>query len=95
MKVKAFSAALWVFVNGEMSDRTRRHEAVHFQQQLEMLFIFQWICYGMCWLIGFIKYKDSKKAYWQNPFEQQARALQDYDDALERRRWWGWTKYKI
>ena len=25
-----------------------------------MLFLGQWICYGICWLIGYAKYKDGK-----------------------------------
>ena len=54
--VWAFSAAFWVCCRGEMSDRTRRHEAIHYQQQLEM---------------------------------------DDFEDALGRRKFWGWTKYKI
>ena len=37
---RAFSFAFWVFCRGELSEKTRRHEAIHYQQQLEMLFIF-------------------------------------------------------
>ena len=48
-----------------------------------MLFIFQWICYGICWLIGYAKYRDGKKAYYQNPFEQQAYDLDDLEEALQ------------
>ena len=95
INVWAFSFAFLVFCRGELSDKTKRHEAIHYQQQLEMLFLGQWICYGICWLIGYAKYKDGKKAYYQNPFEQQAYDLDDLEHALELRRFWGWTKYKI
>jgi hypothetical protein len=37
--VWAFSFAFWVCCRGEMKPRTRRHEAIHYQQQLEMLFV--------------------------------------------------------
>ena len=93
--VWALSFAFWVCCRGEMKSKTRRHEAIHYQQQLEMLFIGQWICYGICWLIGYAKYRDGEKAYYQNPFEQQAYELDDFEDALARRKFWGWTKYKI
>ena len=95
IEVWAFSFAFLVFCRGELSDRTRRHEAIHFQQQLEMLFLGQWVCYGICWLIGYAKYRNGTEAYYQNPFEQQAYELDDHEDALARRKWWGWIKYKI
>ena len=95
VEVWAFSAAFWVWCRGEMSDKTKRHETVHYQQQLEMLFVAQWVCYGICWLIGFAKYRDGAKAYRQNPFEQEAYEIDDFEDGLETRRLYGWTKYKI
>ena len=95
IEVWAFSFAFWVWCRGEMSDRTRRHETVHYQQQLEMLFVGQWICYGICWLIGFAKYRDGSKAYHQNPFEQEAYEIDDFEDGLVTRKRYGWTKYKI
>tara|TARA_R110002020_G_scaffold140120_2_gene311382 strand:+ start:1721 stop:2086 length:366 start_codon:yes stop_codon:yes gene_type:complete len=91
----AVNLAIIVFCRGELSEQVKRHEAIHYQQQLEMLFIGQWICYGICWLIGYAKYRDGAKAYQQNPFEQQAYDLDDLEDALALRRFWGWTKYKI
>jgi len=91
----AISLAFWVFCRGKMSKTTRRHEAIHFQQQLEMLFIFQWICYGICWLIGFVKYRDGKKAYRQNPFEQEAYDNERKYTYLEKRKRYSWVKYKI
>lgn len=95
INIWAFSFGCWVWCRGELSEETRRHETIHFQQQLEMLFIFQWICYGLGWLIGFAKYRDGKKAYRENPFEQEAYDLEGDDDALINRKRWGWLKYKI
>ena len=95
IKVWAFSFACWVFCRGEMSARTKRHETIHYQQQLEMLFVFQWICYGIAWLIGYAKHKNGRDAYYKNPFEQEAYELDDLEDALEGRKRYGWIKYKI
>ena len=95
IEVWAFSAACWVWCRGELTERVRRHETVHYQQQLEMLFVGQWICYGICWFIGFAKYRDGSKAYYQNPFEQEARELDDDPNGLVDRKRYGWIKYKI
>ena len=43
--VWAFSAGPFVVCRGELSEKTTTHETIHFFQQLEMLFIFQWILY--------------------------------------------------
>ena len=95
IQIWAVSAAFWVWCRGELSEKTKRHETVHYQQQLELLFILQWICYGICWLIGFAKYRNGKKAYYQNPFEQEAYYLQELEDGLASRKRYGWVKYKI
>jgi len=95
IEVWALSVAFWVWCRGELSDKTKRHETVHYQQQLEMLFVGQWICYGICWLIGFAKYRDGSDAYHQNPFEQEAYKIDDFEDGLVTRKRYGWTKYKI
>jgi len=95
IEIWAFSAAFWVVCRGVLTPKVRRHETVHYQQQLELLFIGQWLCYGICWLIGFIKYRDGAKAYHQNPFEQEAYALAEDENGLVNRQWYGWIKYKI
>lgn len=59
LRIGAISFGLWVWSRREMSDKTKRHETIHFQQQLELLFVFQWILYGVFWLIGLIKYRNS------------------------------------
>ena len=62
----ALSFAFWVFCRGKMSSQTRRHETIHYQQQIELLFVGQWVLYGTFWLIGLARYKDGKKAYYNN-----------------------------
>jgi hypothetical protein len=54
INVWAFSAAFWVFCRGEMKPRTRRHEAIHYQQQLDMLWnlLAYWLCQVSRWQKG-------------------------------------------
>ena len=84
----------FVFSVGVMSTRQKRHETIHFQQQLELLFVFQWILYGLFWVVGFIKYRDGKKAYYQNLFEQEAYDNEEDVDYLSNRKRYSWWKYK-
>lgn len=94
IEVWACSAGPFVWCRGELSDRTRTHETIHFQQQLELLFVGQWLLYGLFWLLGFIRFRDGRRAYRLNPFEQEA---YDNDDGLEPwldvRPRYGWTEH--
>ncbi len=89
----AISFGIWVWCRGEMSDRTKRHETIHFQQQLELLFVGQWILYGAFWLIGLCVYRDGAKAYKENPFEREAYRNDDDSGYLATRRRYAWLFY--
>lgn len=93
IEVWAFSFAFWVCCRGEMSDETRRHETIHYQQQLELLMVFQWILYGFFWLVGMIKYRDGARAYYENPFEREAYRNDKNPNYLKTRPRYAWTKY--
>ena len=93
IEIGAISIGLWVWSRGPMSPKTKRHETIHFQQQLELLFIFQWILYGAFWLRNFIKYKDGAAAYFTNPFEEEAYGNESDENYLEHRKRYSWTKY--
>ena len=90
----AISFGFWVWCRGEISKTTKRHETTHFQQQLELLFVFQWILYGLFWVVGFIKYRNGKKAYYQNLFEQEAYDNENDVDYLSNRKRYSWWRYK-
>ena len=91
--VSAFSAGPFVVCRGELSEKTTTHETIHFFQQLEMLFIFQWILYGLFYVIGRFTKGSWKAAYYGNPFEVEAYANDLDPDYLEERKFWAWTSY--
>ncbi len=93
INVYAFSFAVWVVCRGVMSPRTRNHETIHYRQQLEMLFVFQWIMYGLFHLWGLLKYRDGQKAYYENPFEREAYDNDDDLGCLSRRKHFAWIPY--
>ena len=91
--VWAFSAGPFVVCRGELSEKTRTHETIHFFQQLEMLFVLQWILYGLFYVIGRFTKGSWKAAYYGNPFEIEA-YVNDLDpEYLENRKFWAWTKH--
>ena len=90
MNIWAVSFGIWVWCRGTIGSISKRHETIHFKQQLELLFIFQWILYGLFWLIGLFIYGNSKDSYRNNPFEREAymNQLDHYDRKL-----YSWLKY--
>lgn len=89
----AISFGCWVWCRGTLSESTRRHETIHFQQQLELLFVAQWVLYGLFWLWGLIKYRDGKSAYRESPFEREAYKNEMDLDYLDSRPRFSWIKY--
>ena len=91
--VWAFSAGPFVVCRGKLSEKTITHETIHFLQQVEMLFVFQWILYGLFYVIGRFTKGSWKAAYYGNPFEVEAYANDLDPDYLEERKFWAWTGY--
>ena len=95
INIWAFSFGIWVWCRGVITAKTKRHETIHFQQQLELFFVLQWVLYGVFWLYGMAKYKDGRVAYYKNPFEQEAYSNQDDVAYLQRRKRFNWINYSI
>jgi hypothetical protein len=93
--VWAVSFFIFVFCAGKLNERLKRHETIHFQQQLELLFVFHWVLYGVFWLIGLIKYRNRQTAYFRNPFEQEAYNCEGIENYLPHRARYNWIFYKI
>jgi len=89
----AISFGVWVWCRGEMSEKTKRHEAIHYLQQVELLFVFQWVLYLLFFLRGLIKEKSGKNAYRQNPFELEAYDKESDLDYRSSRKPYSWVKY--
>ncbi len=84
-----------VFSRGVMSERTKNHEAIHWQQYIETGIIGFIILYFIYWLIGLIRYKDGGVAYMMIPFEQEAYENDDNMLYLLQRKRFNWIKRRI
>ena len=93
IEVFALSFGPFVFCRGEMPDRTRTHETIHYHQQLELLFVLQWLLYAVFWVIGLVRYRSGTIAYYENPFEREA-YNNDHDSMyIESRPLWAWRDH--
>ena len=93
INIWAISFCGMVFCRGSLTPTVKRHETIHFQQQLEMLFVVQLILYVAFWLLGLIKYRNSSVAYYENPFEREAYANDGDERYLENRSRFAWVRY--
>ena len=93
INIYAISFGWFVWFRSLMSPVVKRHECIHFQQQLELLFIGQHILYILSWLHGLLKYKNAAIAYRENVFEREAYSNDYIEDYLENRPRYAWIKY--
>jgi hypothetical protein len=91
IEIWALSFACFVFCRGSISKTTRRHETIHYHQQIELLFVGQWLLYGLFWIVGLVKYRSGAIAYRENPFEREAYRNEKKYSYLEKRSLWNWV----
>lgn len=94
IEIGALSFGLWVWSRGKMDKRLRQHETIHFQQQLELLFVGQWILYGLYYLKGLAIHRNGVTAYRQSPFEREAYENEYHENYLENRKRYNWINYR-
>lgn len=91
--IYAISIGMFVWCRSLLSPVVKRHEEIHFQQKLELLFLPFYLLYGLSWLYGLIKYRDAAVAYREIVFEREAYSNDYIDDYLENRKRYAWIKH--
>ncbi len=81
-----------LFKNGSLSADVRiiRHETIHFKQQVELLFIFFYLIYGLHYLVNLIKLQDHHMAYLNICFEKEAYENDNDSNYLTNRKPYTW-----
>jgi hypothetical protein len=82
-----------VISRDEMSEATKRHETIHFQQYLELAFIGFIVLYLGWWAYNLIKGQKGDEAYYNIPFEKEAYANHDNPVYLLNRKRYAWIRY--
>lgn len=93
IEIGAISIGIFVWSRHYMSDTTKNHETIHFQQQLELLFVFHWLLYGIFYLKNYYLYRDGATAYRESPFEREAYENEFNLTFLETRERYNWRHY--
>jgi len=86
-----------VLCRGELSEKTKRHETIHYRQYLETLFIGFIIIYLFDFLYAvFIAKKGfSRESYLAIRFEQEAHHCDDFENYLDERVAFSWKNYPL
>jgi len=93
VEIWAINVGPWVWCRGDLTKTVKRHETIHFQQQLELLFIIHWFLYVMFWIIGTVIYRSASLGYENSPFEREAYDNERRYTYLEKRKRYAWISY--
>lgn len=69
------------------------HERIHHRQQIELLWVFFFLWYGIEYLIRLLQYKNRFIAYQNISFEREAYACATDLEYLKNRKIWAFVKY--
>ena len=95
ISIGAITLGPFVFSRGEISDVTKNHEAIHWEQYKETLIIGFAFLYLFYWLLGLIRYRDGELAYVMIPFEQEAYQHDEDLEYIQSRKRFVWWNYKV
>lgn len=97
IEINAITLGPWVISRSTLSEKTKRHETIHYQQYLELGFIGFWIIYVWDYFIGLARHGDGRLAYYNIRFEQEAYKYdtdEDYLEVRKRYKWWSMKEDK-
>jgi hypothetical protein len=97
IEINAITLFCFVFSRGEISEKTKRHETIHFQQYLETFVIGFLLIYLYDFLYAAIIKKRgfTRDSYLAIRFEQEAWECDDYFNYLDCRRRFAWLDYPL
>ena len=97
INIWAITLGPFVFCSGTLSEKTKRHETIHFMQYKELF----WIGFLLIYLFDFLwaaivkKKGFTRESYLSIRFEQEAWHCDDYENYLENREPYAWKKYPL
>jgi hypothetical protein len=97
IEISAITLGPFVFSREKLSEKTKRHETIHFMQYKETFYIgFLFIyLFDFLWA-ALIKRKGfSRESYLSIRFEQEAWHCDDYDDYASARNKFAWLHYPL
>jgi hypothetical protein len=93
IEISAITLGPIVISRNQMSETTKRHETIHFQQFLELAFVGFIVLYFGWWVWNRIKGQSGPVAYFNIPFEKEAYANHHDKNYLNSRKRFAWIHY--
>ena len=93
--VRAITLFPFIFIKDGGDDRLINHESIHAAQYRELFVIGFYLVYMWDFIVGFIKFKSGREAYYTIRFEKEAYANDHNLNYLENREKFAWRKYKL
>lgn len=97
IEISAITLFFLVFSRGEISEETKRHETIHFQQYLEtfvigflLIYLFDYLYSALIKKKGF-----SRESYLAIRFEQEAWECDKYINYIDTRKRFSWLDYPL
>jgi len=81
-----------VFSRGKISEVTRRHETIHWQQYIETFIVGFLLLYFGFYITSLLKGRRGRDAYMEIPFEKEAYENQNDKQYLENRKRYAWIR---
>jgi hypothetical protein len=95
IEIGAITLGFIVFARGTLSQQTKLHETIHFQQFLETLFIPFVLIYFYDYIKNYIIFRDGKLAYYNIRAEQEAHVNDVNPNYLNERKRYRWLAVNI
>ena len=92
IEIGAITLGPFVFARSAISEKTRRHEAIHWEQYKETGIILFPLLYFSFWFFNLLKYRNGAIAYREIPFEREAYGNERDVDYLSRRKRYAWSR---
>ena len=82
-----------VFSRGKISESTRRHETIHWQQYIETFILGFLLLYFGFYIASLFKGRGGRDSYMEIPFEREAYENQEDKEYLKNRKRFAWVKH--
>ena len=92
--INAITLGPIILCRGKISDVTRQHESIHWEQYKECLVLGFLILYLFFYVTNLLKGQSSTEAYYSIPFEVEAYKNESTDGYLNDRAHFAWMKLK-
>ena len=94
INIGAITLGFIVLSRGTMSEKTRQHETIHFQQFLETWFVGFIVLYIYDYIKNYIRFRNGALAYYNIRAEKEAYQHDETDNYLRIRPRWRWILWK-